>query len=42
MPSVTMKLGSSVRISRKPLNAPIARETSSETSTPTQTFAVIW
>ena len=42
VPSVMMKLGSLVRVSMKPLKAPTARVTSSETPTPTQTFAVIW
>ena len=37
-----MKLGSLVRVSMKPLKKPMARVTSSETPTPTQTFAVIW
>lgn len=37
-----MKLGSLVRVSMKPLNAPKPRVTSSETKTPTQTLAVIW
>lgn len=42
VPSVMMKLGSLVRVSMKPLNAPMASVTSSDTKTPTQTFAVIW
>ncbi len=42
VPSVMMKLGSLVRVSMKPLKAPIARVTSSDTPTPTQTLAVIW
>ncbi len=42
VPSVMMKLGSLVRVSMKPLNAPMASVTSSETRTPTQTLAVIW
>ena len=42
VPSVMMKLGSPVRVSMKPLKTPNARVTSSETQTPTQTFAVIW
>ncbi len=42
VPSVMMKLGSLVRVSMTPLKTPIARVTSSETPTPTQTFAVIW
>ncbi len=42
VPSVMMKLGSSVRVSMKPLNAPMASVTSRDTRTPTQTLAVIW
>ncbi|CAM5564786.1 hypothetical protein SCYAM73S_02830 [Streptomyces cyaneofuscatus] len=42
VPSVMMKLGSLVRVSMKPLNAPMASVTSSDTRTPTQTLAVIW
>ncbi len=37
-----MKLGSLVRTSMTPLNAPSASVTSSDTPTPTQVLAVIW
>ena len=42
VPSVMMKLGSLVRTSMSPLNAPSASVTSSDTPTPTQVLAVIW
>jgi hypothetical protein len=42
VPRVTTKLGSPVRTSMMPLKKPMARVTSSDTPTPTQTFAVIW
>ncbi len=42
VPSVMMKLGSLVRVSMKPLKNPMARVTSRDTPTPTQTLAVIW
>ncbi len=42
VPSVMMKLGSLVRVSMKPLKKPMARVTSRDTPTPTQTLAVIW
>ncbi|CAM5330094.1 hypothetical protein SGRIM128S_00260 [Streptomyces griseomycini] len=42
VPSVTMKLGSLVRASTRPLKAPTASVTSRDTPTPTQTLAVIW
>lgn len=42
VPSVTRKLGSPVRISSQPLNAPIASESASATITPSQTFTLNW
>ncbi len=42
VPSVMMKLGSFVRVSMNPLKNPMARVTSKDTPTPTQTLAVIW
>ncbi len=42
VPRVTRKLGSPVRTIIQPLNAPMARDSTSATSTPTQTFMVSW